>query len=132
MLNNIEFENVEFGLIGSSNPTKIGAYTSKAKQDWDVFFINESVKNPERILATAIHEFTHKRHGDHYESFATAMTINTEKVFNYLGMNYNTSILGIAESVVSVKDVTPVNTFVPNFARFETQSILHKLESGEE
>jgi hypothetical protein len=123
MLNGVSHEKVEYGLIGESALTKMGSYTDKPKEGYDVFFINEMVKTPERILTIAIHEFTHRSNHEHYESFANAMTMNVEKVFVYLGMNYNNSILGLAENVMTVREVKPADALDLSIARFDAMSI---------
>jgi hypothetical protein len=51
--------------------------------------------------------------------------MNVEKVFVYLGMNYNNSILGLAESVMTVRECPTSNAPALSIARFDGMAIFN-------
>ena len=75
----------EFGIIGKEDEDKkIIASYQEEKDSGEVFYLSDSTYDRCEITAAAIHEFSHRKHQNHYEEFAREMTRQTEKYLRFL------------------------------------------------
>lgn len=75
----------EFGVIGKEDEDKkIVASYQEEKDSGEVFYLSDTVYDRCEITAAAIHEFSHRKHQNHYEEFAREMTRQTEKYLRFL------------------------------------------------
>jgi len=99
-INSVDTSDFEFGLCKGKN----GAYIKTEEDDSKhIFFISDKACLPTTIVATAIHEYSHKAYRDHYESFAEEMTSNVAKFLTYLSISTTSQI-----SYDIVKEQDPV------------------------
>lgn len=90
---NLKGDEIGFGLIGKSQPQEVGAYMKSEEGNIHIFLLTELSIPPARIISTALHEFTHRFHPDHYENFADKMTTEVEKFLTLMGMFQASSLL---------------------------------------